>query len=168
MADLRWWRQDTPLGTITVVAGDAGVRAISLPGGDEPEELLGQAVHERDETIARRLNEWFAGARHDFDVAVDLEGIGGFRRDVLDTLIREVGWGETVTYGELAEMAGRPRAARAVGQAMATNPVPFVVPCHRVVASGGRIGGYGGAWSDGHGTALKRRLLAREGVTVKG
>ena len=78
--------------------------------------------------------------------------------------MREVGWGETVSYGELAEMAGRPRAARAVGTAMASNPLPFVIPCHRVIASGGRIGGYGG-------TAVmrlrsKRELLAREGVTL--
>jgi methylated-DNA-[protein]-cysteine S-methyltransferase len=80
---------------------------------------------------------------------------------VLETLRREVPWGETVTYGELALMAGAPGAARAVGTTMATNPVPLVVPCHRVVASGGRIGGYGGGL---HGVATKRTLLAREGL----
>lgn len=168
MAELRWWRQETALGEMTVVVSDHGIRAISLPGGAEPEELLGDAVHERDDEIARRLDEWFDGTRHDVGVPVDLDGIGGFRREVLDTLVREVGWGETVTYGELAGMAGRPRAARAVGRAMATNPVPFVVPCHRVVASGGGIGGYGGVWSTGRAVELKRRLLAREGVKVKG
>jgi urocanate hydratase len=73
-----------------------------------------------------------------------------------------VGWGEVVTYGELAGMAGRPRAARAVGSAMRDNPLPFVIPCHRVVAAGGRIGGYGGGRN---AVALKRRLLEREGVT---
>ena len=71
---------------------------------------------------------------------------------------REVGWGETAPYGELAEMAGRPRAARAVGNAMSRNPVPIVVPCHRVVAAGGRIGGYGPS-----GVPTKRYLLALEG-----
>ena len=74
-----------------------------------------------------------------------------------------MGWGETVSYGELAEMAGRPRAARAVGSAMATNPLPYVIPCHRVVAAGGKIGGYGGG---PNAVARKRELLAREGVTL--
>ncbi len=87
---------------------------------------------------------------------------GPFRRTVLETLRREVPWGETVTYGELAAMGGRPRAARAVGTAMASNPVPLVIPCHRVVASNG-LGGYGGA--DGR-PDLKRALLALEGVHV--
>ena len=80
----------------------------------------------------------------------------------METLAREVGWGETVTYGELADLAGRPRAARAAGSAMRDNPLPFVIPCHRVVAAGGRIGGYGGGRN---AVDLKRTLLAREGVT---
>ncbi len=169
MADLRWWRQDTPFGGVAVVVSDAGVLAIGLPGGEGIEELLGEALPERDEAVADRLDDWFAGRLHDLDLHVDLDGAGvtGFRRTVLETLTREVGWGETVSYGELAAMAGRPKAARAVGTAMSTNPVPFVIPCHRVIAAGGRIGGYGGAWSDGGGTELKRRLLAREGVTTK-
>jgi methylated-DNA-[protein]-cysteine S-methyltransferase len=79
---------------------------------------------------------------------------------VLDTLVRDVPWGETVTYGELADMVGAPRAARAVGNVMAHNPVPIVIPCHRVVAAGG-IGGYGVA-----GVETKRSLLALEGVRV--
>lgn len=168
MADLRWWTQDTPYGEVTVVVSDEGVRAIGLPGGGL-EEVLDEAIHERDESVANALVAWFAGTRHDLALPVDLDGAGvnGFRRTVLETLTREVGWGETVSYGELAAMAGRPRAARAVGTAMATNPVPFVIPCHRVIAAGGRIGGYGGAWSDGGGTELKRRLLAREGVQTK-
>ena len=93
---------------------------------------------------------------------VDLSRIDvGFPRTVYETLQREVGWGETVSYGELAEMAGRPRAARAVGNAMSRNPVPIVVPCHRVVAAGGRIGGYGPS-----GVPTKRFLLALEGVEL--
>jgi len=94
-------------------------------------------------------------------VPVDLGAVTSpFRRRVLETLHREVEYGETVSYGELAVMAGRPGAARAVGSAMATNPVPIVVPCHRVLAAGGRIGGYGG------GLDVKRSLLAIEGVEV--
>jgi len=169
MADLHWWRQSTEFGEITVVMSDIGLLAIALPGGGV-EELLGEAILERDEEVAERLDDWFAGRSHDLDVPVDLEaaGVVGFRRKVLETLINEVGWGETVSYGELAAMAGRPKAARAVGTAMSGNPVPFAIPCHRVIAAGGRIGGYGGARSDGGGTDLKRRLLAREGVHTKG
>ncbi len=169
MADLRWWRQATPYGEVTVVVSDAGVTAVALPGGDGTDELLDAALPERDEEVATKLDDWFAGRRHELDLPVDLDsaGVTGFRRTVLETLTREVGWGETVSYGELAAMAGRPKAARAVGTAMSTNPVPFVIPCHRVIAAGGRIGGYGGAWSDGGGTELKRRLLSREGVTTK-
>ena len=84
-----------------------------------------------------------------------------FPRAVYETLRRDVGFGETVSYGELAEMAGRPGAARAVGNAMSRNPVPIVVPCHRVVASGERIGGYGPS-----GVRTKRFLLALEGVEL--
>ena len=90
---------------------------------------------------------------------VDLSMVDApFRRAVYETLHREVSYGETVSYGELAEMARRPGAARAVGNAMSRNPVPIVVPCHRVVASGGRIGGYGLS-----GVRTKRFLLALEG-----
>jgi methylated-DNA-[protein]-cysteine S-methyltransferase len=82
---------------------------------------------------------------------------------VLETLVARVGWGETVSYGELAGMAGRPRAARAVGSAMRNNPIPFVIPCHRVIAAGHKIGGYGGGRN---AIGLKRELLAREGVNL--
>src|SRR5262249_11200024 len=116
-----------------------------------------------DRGVMRQLDQWFAGKRHAFDLELDLDDIDGFRRTALEILAREVGWGETVTYGELAEMAGRPRAARAAGSAMKDNPIPFVIPCHRVVAAGNRIGGDGGGrnW-----VGLKRGLLAREGVTT--
>ena len=137
------------------------MRAIGLPEDD-----LGPLVDDTERAATRRshraLDEWFTGRSRTLSVPLDLDGVDGFRRTVLETLVREVGWGETVSYGELAEMAGRPRAARAVGTAMASNPLPFVIPCHRVVAAGGRIGGYGGGRN---AVALKRSLLAREGVT---
>jgi methylated-DNA-[protein]-cysteine S-methyltransferase len=155
---VKLWRQASPFGEVTVVVSERGVREISLPGDDQPDGDVGVP----DRRVARQLDDWFAGTRHTFDVDVDLDGLGGFRRDVLETLVREVGWGETVTYGELADLAGRPRAARAAGSAMRDNPLPFVIPCHRVVAAGGRIGGYGGGRN---AIALKRALLAREGVT---
>jgi methylated-DNA-[protein]-cysteine S-methyltransferase len=155
---VKLWRQESPFGAVTVVVSDRGVREISLPGDDQPDGDIGAP----DRTVARQLDDWFAGKRHTFDVPLDLEGIDGFRRVALETLAREVGWGETVTYGELADLAGRSRAARAAGSAMRDNPLPFVIPCHRVVAAGRRIGGYGGGRN---AVDLKRRLLAREGVT---
>ena len=156
----RIWRQSSPYGTIRVVVTDNGVREISLPDDDLPAD---QADTRPDPAVAKQLDEWFAGDRHAFDLTLDLTRVDGFRRHVLETLAAEVPWGETVTYGELAALAGRPRAARAAGSAMRTNPLPFVIPCHRVTAAGGKIGGYGGGRN---AVELKRRLLAREGVTT--
>ena len=156
---MKAWRQPSPYGELTVVLTDAGVQEISLPGDDQPEI----AVTKADRPVAKQLDEWFAGTRHAFELPLDLSEIAGFRRTVLDTLVREVPWGEVVSYGELAAMAGRPRAARAVGSAMRNNPIPFVIPCHRVVAAGHKIGGYGGGRN---AIALKRELLAREGVST--
>jgi methylated-DNA-[protein]-cysteine S-methyltransferase len=156
----RAWQQASPYGDVTVVVSGTGLREISLPGDDRPDLPLGAPVTR----VADRLDAWFAGTcRHFDDLPLDLAGIGGFRRTVLETLAREVPWGETVTYGELAALAGRPRAARAAGSAVRDNPIPFVIPCHRVVAAGHRIGGYGGGRN---AVALKRALLAREGVTT--
>jgi methylated-DNA-[protein]-cysteine S-methyltransferase len=156
---VRAWRQPSPYGEITVVLSDRGLHEISLPGDDQPDVDLTTP----DRVLAEQLDDWFATKRHTFDVDLDLDGIDGFRRTVLETLAREVPWGEVVSYGELAAIAGRPRAARAVGSAMRNNPIPFVIPCHRVVAAGHKIGGYGGGRN---AVALKRELLAREGVTT--
>jgi len=156
MADRRYWEQDTPIGTITVVVGDAGLCRLGLPGAHVD---VDDAHPERDDEVATELDEYFTGYRSSFTMPVDLSEVGGeFAREVLGTLHDEVSFGETVTYGELAAMAGRPKAARAVGSAMANNPVPIVVPCHRVLASGGSLGGYGG------GLETKKTLLALEGV----
>ena len=155
---MKRWRQPSPFGELTVVASERGVREISLPGDDQPDGALGAP----DAGVKRQLRDWFTGKRHEFDLTIDLDGVDGFRRTVLETLAASVEWGEIVTYGELADIAGRPRAARAVGSAMRDNPLPFVIPCHRVVAAGGRIGGYGGGRN---AVALKRQLLEREGIT---
>jgi methylated-DNA-[protein]-cysteine S-methyltransferase len=139
-----------------VVAGEQGIVRLSLPA---PARAPLATHPERDDAIAAELDDYFAGTRRVFTVAVDLSGVEGFRRKVLEVLIGDVPWGETVSYGELADMAGAPRAARAVGTAMATCPVSVVIPCHRVIAAGGRIGGYGPGGLD-----VKRGLLALEGV----
>jgi methylated-DNA-[protein]-cysteine S-methyltransferase len=154
--ELRWWRQETPVGEMTVVAGDAGLCRIHLNGSDPPD-----GAFERDDRVAAELDQYFAGRRREFTVPIDLDGVtASFRRRVYETLHHDVPYGETVSYGELAVMAGRPGAARPVGSAMASNPIAVVIPCHRVLAAGGRIGGYGG------GLAMKRALLELEGVEI--
>jgi methylated-DNA-[protein]-cysteine S-methyltransferase len=153
------WRQPSPYGELTVVVTDDGVHEISLPGDDQPDITATRT----DRAIAKQLDDWFSGRRRAFDLPVDLGEIDGFRREVLETLALEVPWGEVVSYGELAALAGRPRAARAVGSAMRNNPIPFVIPCHRVIAAGNKIGGYGGGRN---AVELKRELLAREGVST--
>jgi len=163
-ATVSWWVQETPLGEIVVVAGAQGLQRICFDtDAIEVASIVGDAKPRRDRAVAREIDEWFAGIRRDFSVAVEWPaGLSPFAHTVLTTLAEKVPWGETVSYGELAELAGRARAARAVGRIMAGNPVPFVVPCHRVIAAGGRLGGYGGGRN---AIELKRWLLAREGVS---
>jgi methylated-DNA-[protein]-cysteine S-methyltransferase len=105
---------------------------------------------------ATQLVEYFAGARTAFDIPMDLQGTA-FQREVWAEL-STIPYGETISYGELARRVGRPKGPRAVGQANGKNPIPIIVPCHRVLASNG-LGGYGG------GLTMKRSLLAVEGVT---
>lgn len=109
--------------------------------------------------LAERLRSYFGGGRDSFaDVAIELDGYTAFQRAVVETL-RSVPWGEVVTYGELAALAGYPNAQRAAGSVCAHNRFPLVVPCHRVIAANG-IGRYGAS-----GVEYKRRLLELEGVT---
>ncbi len=111
--------------------------------------------------VRERLQAYAAGATIDFsDIVVDTTGLTSFRRSVI-TALRHIGYGQTVSYAQLAALAGSPRAARAVGSAMAMNRVPLIVPCHRVVASGGRLGGF----SAPSGLTMKQRLLELEDVT---
>ncbi len=104
----------------------------------------------------RELREYFAGERSEFDVPVDLSALSEFERRVLDAA-RKLGFGEVVPYSELAKRIGKPRASRAVGNALGHNPVAIVVPCHRVIRRDGSLGGYGG------GLEYKERLLELEG-----
>lgn len=109
----------------------------------------------RLDAVARQLDEYFAGVRRSFSVAIDFRLSKGFRRSVLAHL-PEIGYGHTESYAQVAAAAGSPRAVRAVGTACATNPLPVVVPCHRVVRSDGSFGGYVG------GPEAKRTLLSLE------
>jgi methylated-DNA-[protein]-cysteine S-methyltransferase len=160
-----WWRQESPVGTLTVLASARGVKRIELGQtavAVDTIDVCTDATEGCDDEVAIELDEYFAGRRARFTMPVDLcVADAGFPRAIYQLLQREVPFGETVSYGELAEMAGHPGAARAVGNAMSRNPLPIVVPCHRVVAAGGRIGGYGPS-----GVGTKRFLLALEGVNL--
>jgi methylated-DNA-[protein]-cysteine S-methyltransferase len=160
---------DSEVGVCGLAWSGSGVRRLQLPEADvgaTERRLRSRAAvcdGEPPDTIQRLIRDlqnYFAGGNVDFaDVALDLAGVSAFYRRLYD-LARAVGWGETVTYGELARRAGLPGAARAVGQAMSRNPVPIIVPCHRVLASGANVGGF----SAPGGRATKQRLLALEGV----
>ncbi len=166
LVDVAWAVEDTPIGPLTVAATEAGVVKIAF--GDDAAALDEIAatvsprvvrLPRRLDAVRRELDEYFAGRRHDFDVALDRRLSRGYRLEVLEELSR-VPFGETVTYRDLAERTGHPKASRAVGTAMATNPIPIVVPCHRVLRTGGALGGYGG------GLDTKAWLLRHEGALL--
>ena len=178
-------RVPAPWGILHVAAGDRGILAIELASetGDFVDDLarrLGGTVVPDGPGLprpwrvalamaSRELDEYFAGRRTAFDVPVDLAGISAWDRLVLDGA-RRLSYGEVTSYGGLARAIGRPRSARAVGGALGRNPVPLMIPCHRVVAGDGTLGGYGGG---GRGArerllAVKRSLLALEGAHVAG
>jgi len=157
---------DSPVGPLLVAATDRGLIrvAYACEGHDDVLQHLADEVSPRVllaparlDTAARELDEYFAGRRRNFDVSLDWRLPTGFRGTVLRHL-HEIGYGQTASYAALAKLAGNPKAVRAVGTACATNPLPIVVPCHRVVRSDGTIGGYLG------GAEIKRTLLALEAV----
>jgi methylated-DNA-[protein]-cysteine S-methyltransferase len=162
---LEWASINTPVGPVSVACGDAGVAEVRF--GAPPAETSAAARPAsgpgRSRDARKQLAEYFSGQRKEFDLPIDWSGFGPAQRQVLGLLYDDVGYGETVTYGTLAGRAGIPAGtdvipARAVGQIMGSNPIPVIVPCHRVVASDG-LGGYSG----GAGPEVKRWLLILEG-----
>jgi methylated-DNA-[protein]-cysteine S-methyltransferase len=153
------WTQATPWGDLEISASADGVHRVQLNGG-RSRRKLGPDAPWTVRNAAEAFRRFFAGdATALDDVRIDLSAVGNdFQRRVLQTLHKRVRAGQTISYGELAEVVGHPGAARAVGTAMARNPVPIVVPCHRVLASNGTLGGYGG------GLEMKRGLLQLEGA----
>jgi methylated-DNA-[protein]-cysteine S-methyltransferase len=153
---------NTPIGRLLIETNNDAVTLIELPGSATIPKTATSGDSSGDPTVMKaavaQLTEYFAGERKDFELPLELEGTD-FQRDVWMTLA-DIPYGATVSYAELATMVGRPSAFRAVGQANGANPIPIVLPCHRVVASGGGLGGYGG------GLDMKRRLLAIEGVEI--
>jgi methylated-DNA-[protein]-cysteine S-methyltransferase len=168
--DVAYRTLDTPVGTLLLAATTAGLVRVVYPrqGHDAALRELAEGVSPRVlhaparlDGASRQLDEYFAGLRTSFQLPLDLRLSKGFRRTVLDRLT-DIAFGRTESYAQVAAAAGSPRAVRAVGTACATNPLPVVVPCHRVVRSDGTAGGYAG------GPEAKRALLALESETAGG
>jgi len=166
LADLAYTTESSPVGTLLLVSSARGLAVLHyLDGPLEP--LLDELAAERSPRIVesaraldawrRELDEYFAGRRHAFDLALDWRLATRFTRRVLGATAA-IPYGETSTYGEVAAAAGSPRGSRAAGNALGANPLPIVVPCHRVLRAGGVLGGYAG------GPERKRYLLALEGA----
>jgi methylated-DNA-[protein]-cysteine S-methyltransferase len=162
--DVAYRTLDTPVGALLLAATERGLVRVAFTAEDHDAVLASIAAHisprilhapRRLDETARQLGEYFEGRRHAFDLPLDLSLSSGFRRTVLAQL-REIEYGRTASYAAIAVAAGSPRAVRAVGSACATNPLPVVVPCHRVVRSDGTIGQYLG------GVDAKRALLRLE------
>jgi methylated-DNA-[protein]-cysteine S-methyltransferase len=167
LLDVAYDLVDTPVGTLLVAATDRGLCRIAYDPQPEQElDRLARTFGVRVlrspapvEAVRHQLGEYFDGRRRRFDLPLDLALLADFNRRVLRELAR-VSYGEVVTYGELAARAARPRAARAVGGVMNRNPLPIVLPCHRVIGANGKLVGYGG------GLERKEALLRLEGALL--
>ena len=164
--DIAYRTVDSPVGTLLLAATDEGLVRVAFDREDHDAVLVSLAdkvsprimlAPGRLDRAARELDEYFAGGRRAFDLPLDFRLSSGFRRSVLAHL-PDIGYGRTESYAQVAAAAGSPRAVRAVGSACASNPLPLVVPCHRVVRSDGSFGGYRG------GPEAKRLLLTLESV----
>ncbi|MGW1891864.1 methylated-DNA--[protein]-cysteine S-methyltransferase [Streptomyces sp. NPDC002004] len=166
-----WTVEDTGIGPLLLAATDAGLVGVVFHATDAVRDralerigarLGGTPVKAPDSPLlaepVRQVRAYFTGELHDFRLPLDWSLVSGFNRQVLRELAAGVPYGTVVGYGDLAHRVGQPGAAQAVGVAMGANPLPVVVPCHRVVESDGGIGGFGG------GLETKRKLLALEGV----
>ncbi|MEV6428167.1 methylated-DNA--[protein]-cysteine S-methyltransferase [Nocardia sp. NPDC051463] len=164
LLDVAYRTLDTPVGTLLLAATPTGLVRVAYPNEDHDTVLatLAERVSPRVlvaparlDAAAREIDEYFTGARTQFDLPLDLQLTGGFRRQVIEHL-RDIGYGRRESYAAVAAAVGNPRAVRAVGSACAHNPLPVVIPCHRVVRSDGTIGQYVG------GGAAKNTLLTLE------
>lgn len=164
LLDIAYHIIDSPVGPLLLAATDLGLIRVAYPREDH-DAVLQQLANKvsprilhapaRLDTAARELDEYFTRTRRTFDLPLDWRLSAGFRSTVLHHL-PEIGYGQTASYAAVAALAGNPKAVRAVGTACATNPLPVVVPCHRVIRSDGAMGGYVG------GTEAKRLLLDLE------
>jgi methylated-DNA-[protein]-cysteine S-methyltransferase len=162
--DVAYRTIDSPLGTLLLATTERGLVRIAFDrsGTDQVLNELSvkisprilRAPHKLD-SVARELDQYFEGTRTTFDLPLDLQLASSFRRNVLDHL-PEIPYGHTASYADIARRVGNPRAVRATGTACATNPLPIVIPCHRVIRTDGSLGNYAG------GPAAKQRLIELE------
>jgi len=166
LLDVAYARVDSPFGPLLLAATPRGLVRVSLPGYDPEEALADLATRvsprvleapERLDEARRELDLYFDGKLTEFELAIDWQLTGGFRKRVQQAIAR-IPYGKTRSYTEMARSAGNERAVRAAGTACGSNPIPIVVPCHRVLRSGGALGGYGG------GLPMKEGLLKLEGI----
>ena len=165
-AEVAYGHTDSPIGRLLLAVTDRGLIRLQWIDNDEDETLQELAdkvspriLHapSRLDDVRRELDEYFAGTRRDFDLSLDMRMAKGFTRKVLEATSR-IPFGSVSTYRDVAKRAGSPRGMRATGNALGWNRIPVVIPCHRVVRTGGGLGGYGG------GLHRKRILLGIEGV----
>lgn len=157
----------TRIGWIGVAFSERGLAALKLPRASRAAALAdlqhefsdAPVVEHAPDEITRELREYAEGQRRQFDLALDWSLVKPFQRAVLETANR-IPFGETRSYGWIAKQIGKPQASRAVGRALGANPIPIILPCHRVIGSDGGLHGYGG------GLPLKAKLLRLEGVAV--
>ncbi|MDX6624246.1 MAG: methylated-DNA-[protein]-cysteine S-methyltransferase [Solirubrobacterales bacterium] len=168
LLDVAYTETDSPFGPLLLATTAKGLVRVGLPNQDSEallEELAAKVSPRVLETAApldevrRELDRYFAGQLEDFELPLDWSLTGGFRGKV-QRQINRIPYGQTRTYTEIARRAGNERAVRAAGTACGRNPLPVVVPCHRVLRSGGGLGGYGG------GLPMKKALLALESATA--
>ncbi|MGA2321747.1 MAG: methylated-DNA--[protein]-cysteine S-methyltransferase [Solirubrobacteraceae bacterium] len=169
LADVSYTPVDSPFGTLLLAATRRGLVRIAFPEEDADAvlERLARRISPRIveasaplDTAKGELEEYFSGRRREFELALDWALVGPFGRRVLRAT-SEIPYGEVQSYAEVAAEAGSPRGSRAAGNALASNPIPIVIPCHRVLRSGGALGGYGG------GLERKRWLLELESALAR-
>jgi methylated-DNA-[protein]-cysteine S-methyltransferase len=165
LVDVAYDTTESPVGELLIAVTDRGLCRIAYRPDEALDELAADfgarvlRVARRLDPVRRELDEYFAGSRREFDLVTDLSHVPAFHQQVLRELAR-VPFGQVTTYGALAAKVGRPRAARAIGGAMNRNPIPIVLPCHRVVGAGGKLTGYAG------GLDRKEALLRLEGARL--
>jgi methylated-DNA-[protein]-cysteine S-methyltransferase len=167
LVDVAYTSVDSPLGPLVVAATPRGLVRVAYADNDTPDEVLEELAARvsprvleapaRLDPVLRELDQYFAGSLRRFETPIDWSHLAGFTRKVLRETAR-IGFGDTGTYRSVATGAGSPRAVRAAGNALGANPMPVIVPCHRVLRTGGALGGYTG------GIERKEFLLRLEGV----
>jgi methylated-DNA-[protein]-cysteine S-methyltransferase len=162
LVDVRYDIAESPVGELFIASTARGLCRISYTVEGEDEEIARifgvRVLRSPLDEVRRELDEYFEGRRHEFDLPIDLR-VAPFHEAVLHELA-QVPYGRTATYGALAAKVGKPKAARAVGTVMNRNPIPIVLPCHRIIGANGSLTGYGG------GLHVKRALLELEGAIL--